>query len=210
MSTERDQQKHKGGQGDQQQAHVATDRVSFYDESLKKQIEGSYVSDGKSIHVSSVYGAKSVPYGDLGPSIDHNAQVLLVQKLLSELARDPGAASLRTFISKRTISNFSRCKRLRLSTRHWGKKRDFAGILNCRVRPYVTMINGGTDHMGSFKGMSILFAARGEPCHQFTDGLYPGWSLDDFLRLADTLAHPGEITQRHAHASTIYRKPARI
>ena len=40
---------------------MATDYVSFYDESLKKQIEGSFTSDGKSIHVSSVYGAKSIP-----------------------------------------------------------------------------------------------------------------------------------------------------
>ena len=66
---------------------MATDQVSFYDESLKKQIEGSFVSDGKSIHVSSAYGAKSAPYGDLGAIIDHDAQVLLAQKLLSELAR---------------------------------------------------------------------------------------------------------------------------
>jgi hypothetical protein len=69
-------------------SHMATDQISFYDESLKKQIEGSYVSDGKEIHVSSVYGIKSASYGDLGACIDHNAQVLLAQKLLSELARD--------------------------------------------------------------------------------------------------------------------------
>ena len=68
---------------------MATDYVSFYDESLKKQIEGSFTSDGKSIHVSSAYGIKSVPYNDLGACIDYNAQVLLVQKVLSELARDP-------------------------------------------------------------------------------------------------------------------------
>ena len=68
---------------------MATDQVSFYDESLKKQIEGSFKSDGKSIHVFSAYGNKSVPYNDLGAIIDHDAQVLLVQKLLSELARDP-------------------------------------------------------------------------------------------------------------------------
>ena len=66
------------------------DQISFYDESLRKQVEGSFVSDGRSIHVSSVYGVKSVPYNDLGASIDYNSQVLLVQKLLSELAR--GAA----------------------------------------------------------------------------------------------------------------------
>jgi hypothetical protein len=88
MSKQPDQQKQKGGQGDQQQAHMATDQISFYDESLKKQIEGSYVSDGKEIHVSSVYGIKSASYGDLGACIDYNAQVLLAQKLLSELARD--------------------------------------------------------------------------------------------------------------------------
>jgi hypothetical protein len=69
-------------------AQMATDQVSFYDESLKKQIDGSYVSDGKSIHVSSLYGYKSASYSDLGACIDQNAQVLLAQKLLSELARD--------------------------------------------------------------------------------------------------------------------------
>ena len=74
---------------------MAIDRVSFYDESLKKQIEGSFVSDGKKIHVFSVYGSKSASYGDLGPCIDHNAQVLLAQKLLSGLARDPGSSKFK-------------------------------------------------------------------------------------------------------------------
>ena len=74
---------------------MATDQISFYDESLKKQIEGSFVSDGKKIHVFSVYGSKSASYGDLGPCIDHNSQVLLVQKLLSELARDPGSSKFK-------------------------------------------------------------------------------------------------------------------
>ena len=32
---------------------MATDQISFYDESLKKQIEGSFKTDGKSIHVFS-------------------------------------------------------------------------------------------------------------------------------------------------------------
>jgi hypothetical protein len=66
---------------------MSTDRVSYYDESLKKTIEGDFVSDGKKIHVTSAYGAKSASYGDLGACIDHNSQVLLAQKLLSELAR---------------------------------------------------------------------------------------------------------------------------
>lgn len=74
---------------------MSTDQISFYDESLKKQIEGSFVSDGKEIRVSSVYGIKSFSYSDLGACIDYNAQVLLVQKVLSELARDPGSGKFK-------------------------------------------------------------------------------------------------------------------
>jgi hypothetical protein len=65
---------------------MATDQISFSDQSLKKQIEGYLVSDGRQIHVS-------VSYGALGPVIDYNSQVLLVRKLLSELARDPSGGS---------------------------------------------------------------------------------------------------------------------
>ena len=35
---------------------MATDQISFLDEALKKQIEGSYVTDGKAVHVRSAYG----------------------------------------------------------------------------------------------------------------------------------------------------------
>ena len=98
MSNQGDQQKKTAGQGDQQQggsAHMATDQISFYDEILKKQIEGTFISDGKSIHIRSAYGNKSVPYSDLGACIDHNSQVLLAQKLLSGLARDPGSGKFK-------------------------------------------------------------------------------------------------------------------
>ena len=74
---------------------MATDQISFYDESLKKQIEGTFISDGKSIHIRSAYGNKSVAYSDLGACIDHNSQVLLAQKLLSGLARDPGSSKFK-------------------------------------------------------------------------------------------------------------------
>ena len=74
---------------------MGTDQISFYDEALKKQIEGSFTSDGKEIHVSSTYGTKSASYGDLGPRIDYNAQVSLARKLLSELARDPGSGKFK-------------------------------------------------------------------------------------------------------------------
>ena len=70
--------------------HLATDQVSFYDETLKKEIEGSYRTDGKAVHVRSIkYGIKSAPYGDLGTFPDQAGLDLLAQKLLSELARDP-------------------------------------------------------------------------------------------------------------------------
>ena len=74
---------------------MATDYVSFYDESLKKQIEGSFKTDGKSVHVFSAYGNKSFPYNDLGAIIDYNAQVSFVRKLLAELARDPGSGKFK-------------------------------------------------------------------------------------------------------------------
>jgi hypothetical protein len=67
---------------------MATDQISFYDESLGKQVEGFFVSDGQQIHVHSVYGLKSFPYTDLGARIDYNSQVLLVKKTLSAMARD--------------------------------------------------------------------------------------------------------------------------
>ena len=59
---------------------MATDQISFYDESQKKQIEGTFLSDGKSIHIRSAYGNKSVPYSDLGACIDHNSQILASAK----------------------------------------------------------------------------------------------------------------------------------
>ena len=67
---------------------MATDQISFYDESLQKQIEGYFVVDGREVHVRSAYGVKSFPYNDLGASIDYNSQVSAVKKVLSEMARD--------------------------------------------------------------------------------------------------------------------------
>ena len=74
---------------------MGTVQISFYDESLKKHIDGSFISDGKSVHVFSEYGAKSFPYNDLGACIDYDAQVMFVQKVLSGLARDPGSSKFK-------------------------------------------------------------------------------------------------------------------
>jgi hypothetical protein len=71
---------------------LAHDQISFYDESLKKQIEGSYKTDGRSVHVRSHYGIKSARYGDLGTFPDQAGLDLLAQKLLSQLAQNPDGA----------------------------------------------------------------------------------------------------------------------
>jgi len=92
-------QQHGGG------GHIAKDQISFYDEALKKQIEGSFKTDGKSIHVFSAYGNKSFPYNDLGAIIDYNAQVSLVQKVLGELARDPSSGSFKDAQKQRDDHN---------------------------------------------------------------------------------------------------------
>ena len=70
--------------------YLTPDQIFFYDETLKKQIEGSYRYDGKAIRVSSVkYGIKSAAPAYLGTfCVDHFALEALAQKLLSELARD--------------------------------------------------------------------------------------------------------------------------
>ena len=69
------------------------DQISFYDENLKKQVEGAYTSDGWAIHVRSVYGSKSVFYNQVDSRIDGAALDSLAQKTLSEMARDAGGKS---------------------------------------------------------------------------------------------------------------------
>ena len=53
----------------------------------------------------SAYGNKSFPYNDLGAIIDYNAQVLLVQKVLGELARDPSSGSFKDAQKQRDDHN---------------------------------------------------------------------------------------------------------
>ncbi len=66
--------------------YMTPDQISFYDEVLGKQIEGSYRYDGKWIYVASQeYGARNAPRGGI---IDIFALNLFAQKVLSELARD--------------------------------------------------------------------------------------------------------------------------
>ncbi len=68
---------------------MPTDQIHFYDEFLKKEVEGSYTYDGKAIHVcSEAYGARSAPTRFDGRFFYQSAVDLFAQKVLSELARD--------------------------------------------------------------------------------------------------------------------------
>ncbi len=68
---------------------MPTDQIHFYDEFLKKEIEGSYTYDGKAIHVcSEAYGARSAPTRFDRRFFDQCTVGLFAQKVLSELARD--------------------------------------------------------------------------------------------------------------------------
>jgi hypothetical protein len=69
---------------------TGTVQISFHDEHLKKEVGGSFTSDGKSIHVFSEYGSKSFPYNDLGAVIDYPAQVLF-----KDLQKQTGPESIR-------------------------------------------------------------------------------------------------------------------
>lgn len=68
---------------------MPTDQIHFYDEFLKKEIEGSYTYDGKAIHVcSEAYGARSAATRFDGCFFDRIAVDLFAQKVLSDMARD--------------------------------------------------------------------------------------------------------------------------
>src|SRR5262249_24971596 len=99
---------------------------------------------------------------------------------------------------------FSPAARATLSTRHGREKCNFTGAFNRGIRSYVAVIDGGADHMRIFESVGIFVAASGEPAHQFSYRLYSGLRFYDFFWFANTLAHPGEITQSYAHSSAMY------
>lgn len=68
---------------------IPHDQLSFYDDTLKRQLEGSYRHDGKRVYVSSVvYGFRHAPVGSHDTFIDQDGVDLLAEKLLRELAHD--------------------------------------------------------------------------------------------------------------------------
>jgi len=61
------------------------------------------------------------------------------------------------------------CHAYALSAGHGRKKRDFRGGSDRGLRAHMGEIDGGADHFGVFEGVSIFFAARGQPHHQVAD-----------------------------------------
>src|SRR5438552_4264658 len=90
-----------------------------------------------------------------------------------------------------------------LSACHGRKKRDFTGTFDRGIGLHMPLINRGSDYFRVCESVGILFATRGKPRHQVGDSGNARWNLDNFLRLADTFAYPGKITQFHTHSSII-------
>src|SRR5437660_2848566 len=84
---------------------------------------------------------------------------------------------------------------------HRREERNLAGAGDHGVRPDMGMVDRGADHLRPFEGMGIGFAAVREPGDQFLDRAHGGWRLDGLLRLANPLAHPGEVFHLHPSSS---------
>jgi hypothetical protein len=71
-------------------------------------------------------------------------------------------------------------------------------------------VDGGADHLAVLEGVGVLLAATGEPISSARRTVaIAARRLDLLLRLADALAHPGEIANFNAQSSIRWRTPAR-
>src|SRR5438552_4596079 len=86
---------------------------------------------------------------------------------------------------------------------HWREERDLAGAGYHGVRLDVGMVDRGADHLRLLEGIGIGLAAVRQPADQLIDRAHVGGRLDGLLRLADPLAHPGEIFHLHPSSSLI-------
>src|SRR5665213_3938537 len=86
-----------------------------------------------------------------------------------------------------------------LPPRHRREKRNFASSLDRRLRVHMRLVDGRADDFRVAEGMRVFLAAPGEPGHQLADRRHARRNVDYFFRLADALAHPGEVSDLHAH-----------
>src|SRR5215475_11174234 len=93
---------------------------------------------------------------------------------------------------------------------HRREERDLAGAGNRGIRLDMGVVDRGADHLRLLEGVGIGLAAARQPGDQFVDGAHVGRRLDGLFRLADPLAHPGEIFHLHPSSSLMrWWMPAR-
>ena len=65
----------------------------------------------------------------------------------------------------------------------------------------VNAVEGGANRERLGEGVRVALAPFGEPGDEVADGRHGRWRIELLLRLADPLAHPGEIKRFHARLS---------
>src|SRR5436305_13381279 len=93
------------------------------------------------------------------------------------------------------MSKSSRCSRTNSASGHRREERNLARARDCRVGLHMRAVDCSADYLRVLEGVGIFLATPRKPPHQFADRAHSGWGIDLFLRLADPLAHPGEIKQ---------------
>src|SRR3954447_25494636 len=84
-----------------------------------------------------------------------------------------------------------------LASRHRREEGDFARARDCGVGPDMGTVDRGTDHLWVLERVRVLLTAAAKPGHEIGDSRDARGRLDLLLRLADALAHPGEIAKLH-------------
>src|SRR5882724_5889228 len=83
--------------------------------------------------------------------------------------------------------------RMKSSPRHRREEGNFACARDRGVGLDMGAVDRRADHLRVLERMGIFLAAQREPAHEVGDRRDRGRRLDLLLRLADALAHPGEI-----------------
>src|SRR5579871_3547831 len=97
-----------------------------------------------------------------------------------------------------------------LAAGHRREEGDLAGACDRRVLLDMGVVDCRADHLRLLEGVRVAFALVGQPGDQIVDGAHVGRRLDGFFRLADALAHPGEVFHLHPSSSLMrWWMPAR-
>src|SRR3954468_14145044 len=92
------------------------------------------------------------------------------------------------------MSKSSRCRRtVNSASGHRREERDLARTGDDGIRLHMRAVDCGADHLGVLERVGVLLAASGKPRDEFTDRAHASRRIDLLFRLADALAHPGEV-----------------